>query len=77
MEMHGLREEDIECTLAERRRINPDEYNWLNTLTDGNYTSSMQEAPLFRDNRFHNLPREVYFNLCMLIFLIQILTDIK
>ena len=46
MAQHNLRDEDIEATLPERRRVQPNDYMWMNELTGGDYASSMQEAPL-------------------------------
>ena len=60
MEMHDLRDEDIESTLGERRRIGEGEYAWFDTITGGNYASSMQEATLYRHAPPENFPQQVF-----------------
>jgi hypothetical protein len=44
---HGLQDEDLEPSLAEGLRVQPDHYDWLDQLVGGEDASQMPEAPLF------------------------------
>jgi hypothetical protein len=44
---HGLRDEDLEQSLVEGLRVQPDHYDWLDQLVGGEHASQMAEAPLF------------------------------
>ena len=76
MAQHNLRDEDIEPTLPERRRVQPNDYTWMNDLTGGDYASSMQEAPLHTNIPTARLSHDVskaYFFFIKFILMILII----
>jgi hypothetical protein len=44
---HSLRDKDLESSIAEGLRVQPDHYDWLDQLVGGEHASQMAEAPLF------------------------------
>ena len=59
MAQHNLRNEDIENTMPERRRVQESDYMWMNDLTGGDYARVMQEAPLYSSIPTARLSHEV------------------